>query len=267
MQLSDSTSRAATDFEIECLSIATTVASSAAEAVIGTGRGVRSERHRDIKIEADFAADRHIHEELARRSDVPVLSEERERPLARDVEGYRWIVDPVDGSFNFARGIPFCCVSIGLWKGREPIAGVIRDLDRGELFTGLVGRGAWLDGAPMRVSAVRERARAVLCSGLPGAGEHGAERLARLTARANAFKKIRLLGSAALMLAYVACGRADRYAEDGIAIWDVGAGLALVKAAGGSYRWRPAAGDDRFDVEADNGVLERDDTSVAGQAS
>ena len=257
---------AVTDFEIASLDIAARIAESAAAAIATAGRGVRSEEARDIKIEADFAADRHIHDELGRLSGIPVLSEERDPALARDVESYRWIVDPVDGSFNFARGIPFCCVSIGLWKGRQPIAGVIRDLDRGELFTGLVGHGAWLDGRPIRVSSVRERARAALCSGLPGAGDHGAERLARLVARANAFKKVRLLGSAALMLAYVACGRADLYAEDGIAIWDVGAGLALVQAAGGSFRWRPAAGPDRYDVEADNAVLERDATSITEES-
>lgn len=255
------------DFEKHSLDVAAHIAQSAAAAIAATGRGVRSETYRDIKIDADFAADAHIQGELARLSGIPVLSEERDAAPARDVEGYRWIVDPVDGSFNFVRGIPFCCVSIGLWKGREPIAGVVRDLDRGELFTGLVGDGAWLNGEPMSVSAVTQRARGVICSGLPGGGEHGAGRLQRLIRRADAFKKVRLLGSAALMLAYVACGRADLYAEDGIAIWDVGAGLALVRAAGGAYRWRPAAGADRFDVEADNGVLERDETSIPEDAA
>jgi myo-inositol-1(or 4)-monophosphatase len=246
--------------ERACLAIATAVAAAAALAADGVGRGVRGEAGRDIKIDADFAADRIIHEELARRSSLPVLSEERAE-TASAPEGYGWIVDPVDGSVNFARQIPFACVSIGLWRGTEPILGVVHDLHRAEVFSGLIGSGAWMNGEPMHVSRIADRRRAVLCSGLPGVSAYGPAKLAAFTARAEAYKKVRLLGSAALSLAYVACGRVDAYAEDGIAIWDVAAGLALVRAAGGAVRYTaledsqvgPAAY--RLDVEADNGVL------------
>jgi myo-inositol-1(or 4)-monophosphatase len=241
--------------ERAALDIARTVAAAAARAADASGRGVRLEEGRDIKIEADFESDRIIHEEIARRSGLPIVSEERASTAPSD--GYRWIVDPVDGSVNFVRAIPMACVSIGLWFDDEPVLGVIHDLFRNEVFSGVVGTGAWLNGRDMRVSAIGDLSRAVLVSGLPGTGVHAAAKLARFIERADAYKKVRVLGSAALSLAYVACGRAEAYAEDGIALWDVAAGLALVRAAGGAYRITapPGAPTYRFDVEADNGSI------------
>ena len=243
-----------TAFERDALRIAIDVAAAAARAATAAGLGVRSEQGRDIKIDADFATDARIHEDLAARSPLPILSEERSSTAAGE-GGYRWIVDPVDGSMNFARRIPFCCVSIALWRGMTPVAGVIHDLSRDEVFSGLVGDGAWLNGEPIAVSDVGDRARAILCSGLPTASVHGAAKLRAFTERAEAYKKLRALGSAALMLAYVACGRCDAYAEDGIAIWDVAAGLAIVRAAGGRFSMKAAGPGERYDVEATNAAL------------
>jgi myo-inositol-1(or 4)-monophosphatase len=241
-------------FERECLQIAVRTALAAAAAAAAAGTGVRQEIGRDIKIDADFATDARIHDELARQSSLPVLSEERALNAAGET-GYRWIVDPIDGSMNFTRGIPFCCVSIALWEGMRPVAGVVHDLTRPETFSGLVGEGAWLNDQPIHVSAIGDRARAVLCSGLPTASAYGEAKLQAFIRRADTFKKLRALGSAALMLAYVAAGRAEAYAEDGIAIWDVAAGLALVAAAGGRYAMRHVGPGERYDVQASNGRL------------
>ena len=216
------------------LAVALQVAALAASTARAAGLGVRSEQGRDIKIDADFATDARVHEELMRRSAIPILSEER--PSSAAAASERWIVDPVDGSMNFARRIPFCCVSIALWQGMTPVLGVIHDLSRDEVFSGIVGDGAWLNGQPIGVSDIGDRSRAILCSGLPAATVHGDTKLKAFVARAEAYKKLRALGSAALMLAYVACGRCDAYAEDGIAIWDVAAGLAILTAAGGGSR-------------------------------
>lgn len=236
------------------LSIALDVASLAASAARAAGLGVRSEQGRDIKIDADFATDARVHEELARRSPIAILSEER--ATSADPAGERWIVDPVDGSMNFSREIPFCCVSIALWRGMTPVVGVIHDLSRDEVFSGIVEHGAWLNGRPISVSQIGERARAILCSGLPATTTvHGPAKLNAFVARAEAYKKLRALGSAALMLAYVACGRCDAYAEDGIAIWDVAAGLAIVTAAGGRFSMHGTEQKDRYDVEATNEAL------------
>jgi myo-inositol-1(or 4)-monophosphatase len=235
------------------LTIALDDAALAAAAARDAGLGVRSEQGRDIKIDADFATDARVHEELTRRSSIPILSEER--ASAAPADGERWIVDPVDGSMNFARQIPFCCVSIALWRGMTPVLGVIHDLSRDEVFSGIVGEGAWLNASPIAVSAVADRARAILCSGLPTASVHGRAKLDAFLARAESYKKLRALGSAALMLAYVACGRCDAYAEDGIAIWDVAGGLAIVQAAGGRFTMKPSSARDRYDVEATNAAL------------
>jgi myo-inositol-1(or 4)-monophosphatase len=235
------------------LAIALEVAALAAAAAREAGLGVRSESGRDIKIEADFATDARVHEELAKRSSIPILSEER--PSAAAPDGERWIVDPVDGSMNFVRNIPFCCVSIALWRGMTPVLGVIHDLSRDDVFSGIVGHGAWLSGRPVAVSGIADRSRAILCSGLPTASVHGTTKLNTFLTRAESYKKLRALGSAALMLAYVACGRCDAYAEDGIAIWDVAAGLAIVSAAGGRYTMTPSGAQDRYDVEATNAAL------------
>jgi myo-inositol-1(or 4)-monophosphatase len=235
------------------LSIALEVAAVAAATARATGLGVRSEHGRDIKIDADFATDARVYEELARRSPIGILSEER--PSTADPHAERWIVDPVDGSMNFARQIPFCCVSIALWRGMTPVLGVIHDLSRDEVFSGTVGDGAWLNGHPIRVSDVADRSRAILCSGLPTASVHGAAKLAAFLARAEAYKKLRALGSAALMLAYVGCGRCDAYAEDGVALWDVAAGLAIVRAAGGRFTIGASESKGRYDVEATNTAL------------
>ena len=236
------------------LAFALEVASLAASSARAAGLGVRSEQGRDIKIEADFATDARVHDELAARSPIPILSEER--ATSADPAGERWIVDPVDGSMNFSRQIPFCCVSIALWRGMAPILGVIHDLSRDEVFSGIVDHGAWLNGRPIRVSDVKDRGRAILCSGLPATSRvHGPAKLNAFVARAEAYKKLRALGSAALMLAYVACGRCDAYAEDGIAIWDVAAGVAIVTAAGGRFSMHGTDIKDRYDVEAKNAAL------------
>ena len=235
------------------LQVAVATAAAAAEAARSAGLGVRSEHGRDIKIDADFATDARIHEELASRSPLPILSEER--TATGPADGLRWIVDPVDGSMNFARQIPFCCVSVALWDGMSPVVGVIHDLTRAEVFTAIVGQGAWLNDDPIRVSDIGDRRRAVLCSGLPTASTHGPAKLRAFTDRAEAYKKLRALGSAALMLAYVGCGRCDAYAEDGIAIWDVAAGLAIVQAAGGRFSMSKVGPGERYDVEATNGAL------------
>jgi len=205
------------------------------------GRGeeglvVVSDAGRDVKLEADRRAEARIVETLRGESDLPVLSEEC-GPLGLLGEGPFWVIDPLDGTFNFQRGIPFCCVAVGLMLGEEPLVGVIYDFDREELFTAVQGGGAWLDERPIRVSAVGEPRRAVLSTGWPTHGDFSDAGLSRLLRRIQRFKKVRMLGSAALSMAYVACGRLDAYAENGAMLWDVAAGAAIVRAAGGHVSW------------------------------
>lgn len=197
-------------------------------------REVKLDLDRDIKLEADYELEKVIIGNIMRKSGYPILSEERGVVDEKGISyGYRWIIDPLDGTFNFYRGIPMSCISIGFWKDLDPLLGVVFDFNRQEMFTGLVGRGAWLNGIPIKVSEVTEKSKAVLCTGFPVSSDFSKEPLLDFVDDVRMFKKVRLFGSAALSLAYVACGRADCYRENGIKIWDVAAGLALVKTAGG----------------------------------
>jgi myo-inositol-1(or 4)-monophosphatase len=207
---------------------------------------------RDVKIEAD----RRLHELICRRlesaSPWPRWSEEGPPAQGWRNGGHLWVVDPLDGSLNFSRGIPMSCVSIALWDGARPVLGVVLDVGRGELFTGQVGRGAWLNGRRIRPSRVRRPAEALVCTGFPVGADFRLRTLSRFVAKVRRFKKVRALGSAALSLAYVAAGRADLYHEERIAWWDVAAGLALVQAAGGRIVWQPMGEGPWADVRAGN---------------
>jgi len=248
--------------DIECeayLELASQVARSAAAALCpGQDARVVADACRDVKIEADLKLHRLIAERLAGETPYPVLSEEGDGLQASgSVPGHRWIIDPLDGSLNFSRGIPLSCISIALWRGIEPLLGVIYDLNRVELFSGLAAGGAWLNGQPVRVSDVETKGQAILVTGFPTGGDFSGTALSEIVREIQAYKKVRLLGSAALSLAYVACGRADAYQENDIAIWDVAAGLAIVKGAGGVAGFRTGGKENRLIVRAANGRLFR----------
>jgi myo-inositol-1(or 4)-monophosphatase len=153
---------------------------------------------------------------------------------------YLWVVDPLDGTFNYARGVPIWCTSLGLRRGNEPVLGVIYDASRDELFTAEKGAGAFLNGEPIAVSDTEELAYAVLALtlGLRDGREEESLRGSRQTSLQAA--KGRAIGAAALELAYTACGRFDGYFEYSLYAWDVTAGLVLLGEAGArtSIRWR-----------------------------
>lgn len=190
---------------------------------------------RDLKLDVDRHSEELILETLTRRARISALTEERG---CVEVNGappeLRWIIDPLDGSVNYASGIPLCAVSIGLWRGDEPLLGVVYDFCRDELFTGIVGLGAWLNEAPLHVNATSMVEHAVLCTGFPVGSDFSRGALAEFVDQIRRYRKVRLLGSAALSLAYVAAGRADAYYERGIKLWDVAAGVAIVQSAGGA---------------------------------
>jgi len=228
------------------LAAATGAAASASRllsALPARGRTVHHVADRDVKIEADARLDQRVIAYLSRRSAWPILTEESGEVATSATAGrYQWIIDPLDGSVNHARGLPFSAVSIALWRGESPVLGVVHDLNRREVFTGIVGVGAWLNGQSIRTSRVRRVDQAILCSGLPIATNFSRASLGAFVRDAQRFQKVRLLGSAALSLAYVACGRADVYREQNIKVWDVAAGVAVVKAAGGAVSVSPGRG-------------------------
>lgn len=208
---------------------------------------------KDIKTQADQAAEEVIIETLD-VSGIPVLAEESCGGQAWG-DGLCWLVDPLDGTMNFSRGFHLFGVSIALWNGQIPLIGVIWDGMTRKLFSGEVGRGAWLGGDDISVSSTLDTGQAILATGFPVGRNYSAESLATFMGRVQRYKKIRMLGSAALSLAWVAAGRFDAYYEEDIMIWDVAAGLALVSAAGGRFDMRPGQHLHSVNVFACNGRI------------
>ncbi len=204
-----------------------------------------SQHGRDVKLEADLLSEAMIRSVLARDADYPVFGEEGGWGGAAATEGVHWVVDPLDGSFNFYRGVPLYAVTVALCQGggaaRRSLLGGVYDPVREELVTGGPGLGVFLNGEPVpaRVGAARQ----MLATGYPARADADAV-TAGLAQATRDWLKIRMLGSAALSLAWVALGRLDGYAEQNIMWWDVAAGLALAEGAGlGVVSCLPRGGD------------------------
>lgn len=240
------------------LKLAIAVAEEAGEVLrqsYAAGSEVFSEIGRDIKLAADVEAERVILARLRAATPHPVLSEEAGADAGLGPTGWQWVVDPLDGTYNFSRRLPVCCVSIGFCDGPKPVAGVIYDFLGRVTYAGQIGHGAWRNGEPMRVSGIGDLKRAMLCTGFPSGGDYGEDSLMGFVRQAQGYKKVRLLGSAALSLALVAAGVVEAYEEDNIQWWDVAAGLALVEAAGGAWLSQSGAGGWKRRVFAQNGRL------------
>ena len=147
---------------------------------------------------------------------------------------YQWIIDPIDGTVNFAHGIPLCCVSIGLRKGDDMILGAVYNPMMNELFFAQKGAGAFLNDAPIHVSKKSDFSRACLVTGFPynwpATEEHPIRTFERFIMKGL---PVRRLGSAAIDLCWVACGRFDGFWEYNLNPWDIAAGYLLVQEAGG----------------------------------
>jgi myo-inositol-1(or 4)-monophosphatase len=191
----------------------------------------------DLVTEADIAAEKLIIDQI--RSYHPrhaILAEESGEVVTVDGGDtrFKWIIDPLDGTTNYAHGYPCFCVSIGLEHNGVLEIGVIYDPMRDELFAAERGQGATLNDRKIRVSDVDELNRAMLCTGFPyNVRERPdfAREFAIFTMNAQA---VRRDGSAAIDLAYVACGRFDGFWEDGLNPWDMAAGILLIEEAGGT---------------------------------
>jgi len=190
----------------------------------------------DLVTEADIASEELIIEKI--RSHYPqhgILAEESGEAVMVGTQRseWKWIIDPLDGTTNYAHGYPCFCVSIGLERAGEMELGVIFDPMRNEMFAAERGQGATLNERRIRVSSVEDLNSAMLCTGFPyNVRERPdfAREFANFTLRAQA---VRRDGSAAIDLAYVACGRFDGFWEDGLNAWDMAAGVLLIKEAGG----------------------------------
>ena len=170
---------------------------------------------------------------------------------------FQWIVDPIDGTVNFFYGLPHFCISIALRHEGKMIVGVILDPMRDELWTVAAGGPALLNGKPIHVSARTKLADAVVSVGFAKSQASIDAGLPMFEKMVSRVRKCRLLGSAALDLAYIASGRLDAYIESSVSLWDIAAGQLLLEAAGGKCETKPHADHpDKLSIIASNGVLE-----------
>lgn len=195
----------------------------------------------DYASEVDGQAEAVIVKELRRATpDHAILGEEGG---AQGKGRFTWVIDPLDGTSNYLRGFPHFCVSLALVENGEPTHAVIFDPLRNEIFAASRGSGATLNDKRIRVAERKDLDGALLLTGFPPRERKNAgAQLKCIDALLLEAEDIRRTGSAALDLAYVACGRADAYFEAGVKPWDIAAGILLVREAGGKvvdYRGRP----------------------------
>jgi myo-inositol-1(or 4)-monophosphatase len=211
----------------------------------------------DLVTEADRASEKLIVERL--RSHFPAHAIVAEEGGGHESSSeYRWFVDPLDGTTNFAHNFPMFCVSMGLERAGEAIAGVVYDPMRQELFTAERGAGAFLNNHRVRVSAVERVSDSLASTGFPSRKRHHNINIHFYYQLAMASHGVRRTGSAALDLAFVATGRLDFFWEFGLKPWDIAAGALLVQEAGGrvsDMTGAPLNVTTSDHILADNGVL------------
>lgn len=239
---------------------------AAVEAARAAGDFLRQNFHRprrvnlaeahDIKLEIDVQTQDLITKLLLKKFPQHALYGE-EGIVGDQASEHQWVVDPLDGTVNYYYGIPHFCVSIALRFKGEIIVGVIYDPMRDELWTGQKGEAPRLNGHHFRVSERADLAEAVISVGLSKTGMMIESNIPLLQQMIHRARKCRLMGSAALDMAYVACGRFDAYIEQGISLWDIAAGWILVETAGGTVEVRPRKDmKDKYSIVASNGVID-----------
>ncbi len=206
----------------------------------------------DIKLELDRRTQRLIEDcILERHPKHAIYGEEGVRGGSGDCE---WIVDPLDGTVNYFYGIPHFATTIAVRRNGELLAGVTHDPMRDETWTVEAGGAALLNGRPMATSARTDLQDCIVSMGVSKTLDTINNALPAFGNAMRRVRKMRMLGSAALDIAYVACGRLDAYIEHSISLWDIAAGLLLVPAAGGKVNLQPHADNpDRFSIIATGG--------------
>jgi myo-inositol-1(or 4)-monophosphatase len=222
----------------------------------------------DIKLELDVICQKLIERSL--RSEFPHVAVLGEEGMSGDQMGpTRWVVDPIDGTVNFTYTIPHASVSIALQEKRGggvgasypdgylTTVGVVYDPFCDELWTAIRGQPARLHGAVIRASNRRRLAEAIISIGFARSPQSLATTVPCFLKLLPRVRKVRLMGSAALALTYVATGRFDAYIERGISLWDIAAGGLIVECAGGRFRRKPIQGAHAYSMIASNGRLDR----------
>lgn len=226
------------------------------------GRKINITKKGDINLvtEADLASEKFIIEKI--RSYYPkhsILAEESGESLVaiENDNALKWIIDPLDGTTNFAHGYPCFCVTIALEHNGEIVVGVTFDPTRNELFAAEKGQGATLNGRQIRTSDTEKLSESLIVTGFPYDFKQRMNFARHLTDFLLYSRGVRRDGSAAIDMAYVACGRFDGFWEEGLHPWDVAAGVLLIEEAGGRVSYYD---DSLFSIYAppicaDNGLI------------
>lgn len=222
----------------------------------------------DIKLELDVRSQHLIEKSLSRGfPQVALLGEEG--VVGNPKAEYRWVVDPIDGTVNFAYTIPHACVSIALQRratkpgpsvyddGYETVVGVVYDPFCDEIWTAVLGGPARLNGRIVKVSGRRKLNEAIVSIGFAKSKESLEATLPYFNKLVHRVRKVRMMGAAALALTYVATGRFDGYIERGIRIWDIAAGGLILECAGGEFWRRPVDSNHTYRMVSSNGLLRR----------
>ena len=209
---------------------------------------IYKEEGRDIKLIIDQETEQLIRSNL-QATNIAILGEEYGGEISE--EKY-WVIDPIDGTANYFRGLDECCVSIALMEGDEALIGVIYNFNNDQMYTAIKNEGAFLNNTKISVSNITSKDKASITTGFPASEtiESSMDFLEDL----KGWKKVRMFGSAALSCAYVASGKCDYYAEKGVYLWDIAAGICLVKEAGG-YADFKLIDKQRYEVVFSNNLL------------
>jgi myo-inositol-1(or 4)-monophosphatase len=243
----------------ECRLLVNTVAAYIAQEFAAFDRSaVRFKGAHNLVTHVDIEAERQLSSGLgALLPDAGFLTEEETED--RHGSGYRWVIDPIDGTTNFAHGIPIFCISVALIDPQDqPVIGIIHDVSRGDQFAARKGGGAWLGERRLSVSDNALLDHALLATGFPyEAREQVNQFIETFKALLVRCRALRRLGSAALDLAYVAAGRFDGFYEHELNSWDVAAGILLIQEAGGTVTDFDGGNDFLFGrtILATNGLL------------
>lgn len=210
----------------------------------------------DIKLELDRRSQTLIESLLLEKfPDHAIYGEEGVRGDS-DSE-YQWIIDPIDGTVNYFYGIPHFAISIALRRGEDILVGVIHDPMRQETWTATRNGDARLNGHPISVSTRTALSDAIVTVGFSKTAQSIERGLPTFQRLLRQVKKCRMMGSAALDVAYVACGRLDAYIESQISLWDIAAGILIVEKAGGKIAMKPREDvPDKYSVIASSGRID-----------
>ena len=190
---------------------------------------------REIKLEADTMLEKELIKGLS-HTGIAILSEETGFIPGKSLPELLWVIDPLDGSYNFSRSLGPSMISVALWGANEPILGVMFNLVTKQMIFGGPQIGAHLGKNPVTVSDRTDRGQATLATGFPSRFPiSDAKAVSSFAELLTSFGKVRMIGSACASLALVATGSADVYAEHNIMFWDIAAGLAIVNGAGGTF--------------------------------